>query len=360
MSRMISIFSRVLLTLLAMSQPLCAGARRGATYHSLPRGAGAWVYDAAGGEPAEWAADIAKFNARARTPIRTVFSYGGDMELYLGTQNPFQTYFPPANQAAAVAYSATPGVESVVLVVDGRMDGGESYSPDLTKLTSAQIVEWAGLTAELYCAVDAVAGIQIDLEPSTGKYRAPLVTFIGALATALRSRERDCVNPSHPAGRAISVFMFAPAVDAAMWAALGPNGFVSVSGYDLSSAPAGVPSTPAFFRSQLGSSLAAAAAGAAANNGSYLVGIPAAASAHEFETFTLANGTVITGFPQLDYATSAVQALAAGAAGRQGYLGPALWGFAPNMAHPPGSKNLFEPSMPFSALGEEDYLATSL
>ena len=326
----------------------------------LPRGAAAWVYDASGGQPAEWADDIAAFNAKAHTPIRTIFTYGGDMELYLGSTNPFQTYFPPGNQAAAALYNATPGVESVILVVDGRMDGGEDYSPDLTKLSDAQIVEWAGLTAELYCSVAAVDGIQMDLEPIAGKYRAPLVVFIGALSAALRSPERDCVNPVHPAGRAISVFMFAPEMDAAMWTALGPNGFLSVSGYDLSDAPAGVPSTPAFFRAQLDASLAAAAAGAAAANGSYLVGIPAAASAHEFETFTLANGTVIDGFPQLEYATAAVQALAAGAAGERGYLGPALWGFAPDMAHPPHSQNLFLPSMPFAAAGEEAFLSESL
>ena len=45
-----------------------------------PRGAAAWVYDAKGGQPAEWASDIAAFNAVAVQPISTVFSYGGDME----------------------------------------------------------------------------------------------------------------------------------------------------------------------------------------------------------------------------------------------------------------------------------------
>ena len=45
-----------------------------------PSGAAAWTYDATGGQPAEWAPDIASFNAAAVQPISMVFSYGGDME----------------------------------------------------------------------------------------------------------------------------------------------------------------------------------------------------------------------------------------------------------------------------------------
>ena len=154
--------------------------------------------------------------------------------------------------------------------------------------------------------------------------------------------------------------MFAESVDDAVWTALGSNGFLSVSGYDLSNAPAGVPSSVAYYRAQLSSSLAAVAASASKNNGSYFVGIPAAASAHEFELYSLSNGTVIRGHSQLEYVAAAVDELAAGAAGTRGYLGAALWGFSPEMDYPPHSHNAFTPGTPFLHPGEEAYLSAQL
>jgi hypothetical protein len=96
---------------------------------------------------------------------------------------------------------------------------------------------------------------QVDLEPFAGTYTQPLLTFITRLSANLRSPERNCVSAVHPSGRSITMFMFAAATTPAVWAALGPNGFVTVSGYDLSAAPAGTPSTvrrsrAAFFEAQ--------------------------------------------------------------------------------------------------------------
>ena len=69
---------------------------------ALPRaGSAAWVYDVTGGQPAMWAGDIAAFNAVAKQPINTIFSYGGDMEYYPATPTPYNTYFPPENQQGA-------------------------------------------------------------------------------------------------------------------------------------------------------------------------------------------------------------------------------------------------------------------
>jgi hypothetical protein len=328
----------------------------------LPAGAGAWVYDVNGGQPAMWADAIAAFNelpgARAHN-VSLVFSYGGDMEYYPASPDPYQTYFPAENQQAALAYGRVAGVQHVVLVVDGRMDGGEDYSPDLSKLSAAQLKEWADVTADLYCSFESVDGIQLDLEPFAPPYAANFLVFLAALAADLRSPERNCVSPAHPAGRSISTFMFAESVTPEVWRALGPSGYLSVSGYDLSSAPAGVTDPPASYAAKLAASLAFVAASAKANNGSWLVGIPAAASAHEFETFTFENGTVIAGSPQVEYARAALAELAK-VAGAPGYLGPALWGFASEMAYPPHSHNLFEPSMPFVDAGEEALLAAQL
>ena len=170
-----------------------------------------------------WSSKIAAFNAAAHNRINVVFTYGGDMvrcaakrmvarmaayvrkskldgalasedffsklfsgpsrpptnpipiswahpfsfqEYYPALPQPFQTYFPASNQEAAAAYNATPGIDYVILVIDGRMDGGQSYDPDLSKLNNSQLQDWADEVAELYCSFDIVDGIQMDLEVS--------------------------------------------------------------------------------------------------------------------------------------------------------------------------------------------------
>jgi hypothetical protein len=196
-----------------------------------------------------------------------------------------------------------------------------------------------------------------DLEPFSGKYVQPLLTFIRRLSSNLRSPERNCVSETHPLGRSITMFMFASAVTPEVWAALGPNGFVTVSGYDLSDAPPGTPSTVAFYAQQLTTAMAAVAASARSINGTYFVGIPAAASTHEFESFTWANGTVVKGFAQvralssfccnwndcgqppalllfrmiqIDYVSAALGVLKTFQSDA-GFLGAALWGFSSEM-----------------------------
>ena len=337
-----------------------AGAGRSPTDPPFPpSGAAAWVYDVAGGQPAMWSGALGAFNGAAARAINVVFSYGGDMELYPDDPEPYQTYFAAQSQAAAALYKATPGVDYVVLVIDGRMDGTAGYDPDLSKLTRAQLKTWADVTATLYCSFETVDGIQLDLEPLSGKYIAPFLIFLDYLSANLRSPERNCISPTHPGGRSITTFMFAESVSSAVWSALGPNGYLTVSGYDLSDAPAGVPSSVADFKAALSSSVATVAASAAANNCSFFVGFPAAASAHEFASYTLANGTAIAGHPQTEYAQAALDVLAT-LKGSAGYLGPALWGFASEMAYPPHSQNVFLPGMPFSTPGEEDLLSQQL
>ena len=322
-----------------------------------PGGAAAWAYDMKGGAVAEWAADIGAFNGKSRAPINVVFSYGGDMEYYKNQKNPFKTYLTSESLAAAAAYNGTVGVSYVVLVIDGQMDGGQSYSPDLSKLTNAELKEWANVTASVYCSADIVDGIQLDLEPFSPPYAAPFLVFLAQLSANLRSPERNCVNSRHPGGRSITTFMLGGAVTPAVWQALGPNGFLTVSGYDLSHAPAGVPSTVEYFRTQLAASLADVVASAAAHNGSFFVGVPAAASAHEFESVLLPNGTTVQGHPQIEYISAALKELAAGAEGKRGYLGPALWAFSPQIDV---GGRMFHPSNPFTDAGEEAYLAANL
>jgi hypothetical protein len=55
------------------------------------------------------------------------------------------------------------GVSSVIAVIDGRMDGGQPWSPDLSKLNASQIEAWADEAADVYCSVEVVDGIQVRL-----------------------------------------------------------------------------------------------------------------------------------------------------------------------------------------------------
>lgn len=73
-------------------------------------------------------------------------------------------------------------------IIDGRCDGVEmceAYGfwpyggdkgvyPDVSKVSADEMTALATATAQLYCASDAVDGVQIDLEPFADPYRANL------------------------------------------------------------------------------------------------------------------------------------------------------------------------------------------
>eukprot|EP01113_Clastostelium_recurvatum_P028003 TRINITY_DN3392_c0_g1_i2.p1 TRINITY_DN3392_c0_g1~~TRINITY_DN3392_c0_g1_i2.p1 ORF type:complete len:359 (+),score=87.02 TRINITY_DN3392_c0_g1_i2:28-1104(+) len=334
---------------------------------ALPRGTGTWVYDEKNGQTAMWAQNLTGFNTRTSKPINIVFSYGGDMEYYPGSSNPYQTYFSAESQEAAMAYSKVPGVQSIITVVDGRMDGGQDWSPDLSKLTPVQLQTWANVTAATYCNNVLVSGIQIDLEPFRPPYEAATLVFLKQLAANLISETFGCVNSWWPTGRSISVFMFAEAATEVVFSALGPNGFVIVSGYDLSTAPPGTPLTPQQYRTNLDAAIKTILTSARAYNGKFMLGIPAAASTHEFTTYVDQDtGIVKQGYPMYSATADSYIVEAYGAikannlTSTAAYLGEALWGFSAKMAYPSNSNNLFTPSSPFLTPGEEDYLTKRL
>lgn len=328
----------------------------------------AWVYDSIhsknNGEPGAWVDAIASYNkgARAQSKITTVFSYGGDMELYPKLKEPYQSYFDAKHQEAARRYAAVEGVDTIIAVLDGRMDGGKGYSPDLSKLTVPEVQAWADHSAEVYCAVDVVAGIQMDLEPFDPPYIDNLIVFIARLSQQLRSAKYNCVGPQHPKGRTISAFFMANVSRAhpEIWDALGANGYATISGYDLSSAPAGTPSTPAAYGAALVKTIDTIRAGVK-GNGSWMLGLPAAASCHEFEKFVRNNGQIVEGYSQLSYIQTALRTLDdMRVRGDAAFAGVGLWGFAQDMAYPPNTNNTFYPQNPFATKGEEAYLQQNL
>jgi hypothetical protein len=312
-----------------------------------------------GGAAGMWADELKQYNSEAKSAaqINTVFSYGGDFEWYSPAG---QTYYPEVSQLAAQKYQAIGSNTYIVAVVDGRMDGAASYSPDLSKRTEAEVLAWADDTAALYCSFPIVGGLQVDLEPIKDPYTTHLTLFIQRLSSNLRSRERNCVCAAHPNGRSISVFGFPEAATPEMWKALGPNGYYMMSGYDLSSAPAGTPSQPDVYLTAYTSAVKEMVSSAQAAKGKFMIGIPASASAHEFETYTTEKGVVTKGAQsQLLYTQAAVEHSASLCSNEQ-FLGLALWGFTSAASYPPHTHNLFMPGHPFANDDVRTYLAQNL
>jgi len=311
-----------------------------------------------------WASTIADYNNRTTgkpSALNIIYSYGGDFEYYPDSDNPFQVYFDASAQQAANTYAKTSGVSWIVTVIDGRMDGGESWSPDFSKISSADAQVWADNTAQLYCSFAVVDGIQIDLEPFAEPYLDNLLVFLKRLSTDLTSKEYNCVSTEHPNGRSLSAFMFASAATAQVFSALGPNGYVTVSGYDLSSSPPGTATTPQAYQTSLETVVDTIVANANAYNGSFVLGIPGAASTHEFEVYHPSGKPDVTGYPQLDYVKAALNVIdAKGLIKNPRYLGTALWGFSSTMAYPHNSHNTFDPNTPFVNADEETYLVDNL
>jgi len=155
--------------------------------------------------------------------------------------------------------------------------------------------------------------------------------------------------------------MFASAATAQVFQALGPNGYVTVSGYDLATTPPGTPSTVQQFQTALESAVDTIVANANQYNGSFVLGIPAAASTHEFQTYQPVGKQPVQGYPQLDYVKAALNVIdAKGLLKNPRYLGTALWGFSSTMAYPPHSQNTFSPNTPFVDPNEEQYLIQNL
>lgn len=310
-----------------------------------------------------WASDIDAFNTgNTKHPFNTVIMYGGDMEYYPDLNPPFQTY--PPNLAAIEKYRQVTGVTHIHAIVDGRMDGGEDYSPDLSKLSVSAVQQWADVTAAVYCSYD-IDGISIDLEPYRAPYKANLLVFLARLGYNVLNAGLGCVNSKHPNGRYLSMFVFAEDATTELYNALGANGFVFISGYDLSNSPAGTPTAPSVYGKQLLQSITTTMKNAA-NNDSFAIAIPGAASTHEFEKYVPQNGSPVMGYPMYNskndsYLTAAFQAFQqSGVYNHPGYLGRSIWGFSSFMAYPPHSDNLFYPSTPFVNADEVQFLKNNL
>eukprot|EP01112_Ceratiomyxa_fruticulosa_P007387 TRINITY_DN1914_c0_g1_i1.p2 TRINITY_DN1914_c0_g1~~TRINITY_DN1914_c0_g1_i1.p2 ORF type:complete len:545 (+),score=73.76 TRINITY_DN1914_c0_g1_i1:2327-3961(+) len=324
-------------------------------------GSAAWVYDPSN-NPGVWVSNITQFNLNTKYPINTLFCYGGDLEYYENASPQFQVYYPAANQQAAKMYSQIPGVETVLLVVDGTMSGSASYRPDMSLYTEEQVRLWANNTAQLYCAHDEVGGIQIDLEPFNGKYVNHTLIFMLQLSTNLMSTDFNCVNDKYPNGRVTAMFLGASAVTKEVFQALGSNGLVVISGYDLSNKKAGVPSTPTTYGTNLLNALNQVMQVSSQTGGKYMIGVPMSSSAHEFSVYYPNGASPVIGWPMYSTTNDSYIGQAwkvfnqTGIYNSTGFLGESWWSFVSVLAVPVKSNNIFYPSNPFQTPGMFEFL----
>jgi hypothetical protein len=218
---------------------------------------------------AKWSTDIGDYNKNANpgSQINVVYSYGGDIEFWAGKSKPdgchkpastdpnscnVSIYYDVNNRKAASVYKSVEKVDSIVSLIDSRMDGWEqiktyndfdgckfgNFYPDLRNLTDAGLQKLADDTAKLYCACPEcgiIDGVQVDLEPYVDPYKQSLDDFIGKVATNFRDEDGKfgCKDADHPQGRSVSYFTFAHAQSTKFTSLLGDNGYYVFSGYDL-------------------------------------------------------------------------------------------------------------------------------
>lgn len=214
---------------------------------------------------AAFAGNISAYNEAApeNGKINIVYSYGGDIEFWPKASEPkacwapasepacnVSIFYDPINAEAASIYSQSTGVDAIVSLIDGRLDGWEmiqtyndydgckfgNFYPDLANLTSGELHLLGEQTARLYCKDEILSGVQIDLEPYQEPWLEPLAEYISYVAESMRDENgvMGCKTAKFPAGRTVSYFTFAHRMDYTFTTnVLGPNGYYVFSGYDL-------------------------------------------------------------------------------------------------------------------------------
>ncbi len=214
---------------------------------SIPKVRGAFLYDAtyAAGpssaktvDPGHWITNLQAFNAgatSARNQITRLYPYSGDIEIYPKTGGGYTVYVyyvpPSKGQASVAAYKAAFPSAQEVPIIDG--DTNSALLKPL-KGNAALGVTVAQTAANQICSDPNADGIMFDLEPFSisdpGQF-----SLYHTIANLFASSQ--CIDSAHPNGRYFGLFMNPNKIAAGDWsrlaAALGNNGYLIVSGYDL-------------------------------------------------------------------------------------------------------------------------------
>ena len=238
--------------------------------------------------------------------------YGGWFAREGSASAPYMTVGYQVVEQDYADYSAIPGVDSVVVVIDGRMNLCAEFtqfkmdsdpcpcttcpcpcgeSPTFDSITNASLNTVALGITEKFCQSEHVGGVHIDLEPlGITKYHGSVVSFLTSMAAGLAAT--DCKSTAFPTGRSLSVFGFAEDLSSDILDALGPNGMVIISGYDLypDLNSAGQDdfqfNSIVEYKNKLSRQLNATQLALKNHKTSFSLAIPISASSHEYESYT--------------------------------------------------------------------------
>ena len=289
-------------------------------------------------KPGLFKGTITEWNQKATAfPYTQVYSYGGDIEMYCrgsgesktsdpcikangfksdkGLEDGFVVTFPGEDKDQHVglksleAYLNIPKVAQNILIIDGRVDnkkeGVYDYLDYFNALEKDEAEAFADKVSKNICRNDSVDGLQFDVEPFsfTGEggsvsgsgqkyfYYQIAKNFAGwngnvndntGVNPNLTNDPLGCVNANHPNGRFFSIFTFAKSItpDVKTMLTQYGNGCVMDSLYDLGPLPGGQLNSVDDFKKYAAQEIK----DMQALNVPYQFAIPAAASAHEFET----------------------------------------------------------------------------
>jgi hypothetical protein len=371
----------------------------------IPYGYGTWVYDQeydgnisegsiplkngkVNVKPGLFKDAITEWNQKATGfPYTQIYSYGGDIEMYCrGSGQSDQTapctkangYVSPPTKDLTDGFIVTfpgndkdhqiglkslegylniPKVAQHILIIDGRVDlpvkteeeQEEEYLNHINTLPADEAQYFADKVSKAVCGNNNVDGVQFDIEPFSftgegGKVQGPgQKYFYTQIAKNFASTEFGCVNTDHPNGRFFSIFTFAKAItpDVKTMLTQYGNGYVMDSLYDLGPLPGGQLNSVEDFKKYATQEIK----DMKALDIPYQFAIPAAASAHEFDTRT-GEKNIVNPEKQIDYVKAAVELMKAQEVfDDPNFKGIGVWSYNQKMYWPKGGDE-YTPASP--------------
>eukprot|EP00919_Chromeraceae_sp_WS-2016_P068265 GHVR01161717.1.p1 GENE.GHVR01161717.1~~GHVR01161717.1.p1 ORF type:complete len:402 (+),score=48.76 GHVR01161717.1:295-1500(+) len=364
----------------------------------IPFGYGTWVYDEEYGDDISAGSialkhgkfvksglfkdTITAWNEKATGfPYTQIFSYGGDIEMYCrgsgqsdqttpctkanGYVSPpgkdltdgFLVTFPGDEKDQQIglknleAYLHIPKVAQNIIIIDGRVDlltGTEDeYLDYINALPENEATYFADKVSKAVCGNNNVAGVQFDIEPFSFTGEGGKVSgngqkfFYNQIAKNFASDTFGCVNSDHPNGRIFSIFTFAKAItpDVKTMLTQYGNGYVMDSLYDLGPLPGGQLNSVKDFKTYALQEIQ----DMKALNIPYQFAIPAAASAHEFET--RAGKDAAGAGNQIEYVKSVIELIKENVLNDPNFKGIGVWSYNQKMYWPKGGDE-YTPASP--------------
>lgn len=343
---------------------------------------------------------ITEWNQKATGfPYTQIFSYGGDIEMYCrgsgqslptdpctivnGYKHPdgkpdlkdaFLVTFPGNEKDQHIGlkslegYLGIPKIAQNIIIIDGRLDlptGTEDeYLDYINALPEDEAIYFANKVSTAICSNNNVAGVQFDIEPFSftgegGKVPGPgqkffynqiAKNFAGwhkhsedtqGINPTLSDDDLHCVNADHPNGRIFSIFTFAKAItpDVKTMLTQYGNGYVMDSLYDLGPKPGAELNSVEDFKTYALQEIQ----NMKALGVPYQFAIPAAASAHEFET--RAGKDAAGAGNQIEYVKAATELIKDNVLNDPNFKGIGVWSYNQKMYWPKGGDE-YTPASP--------------